>query len=208
MQDQQFCPQCKSDSYLNPNIKIFVSPCYHRMCENCLSRIFSHGESECPECGTILRKVNFNSQTFEDLDVERECRIRKMLIKVYNRTEEDFQNEDLYEDYIEQFEDMVTELMEYKNDMVVAKKLDILRQESAVHVQDAYKKKKKQSQNSEQKTEKSRIVDPLEGVVAPSVILKKQPLLPSCFRFECPEGGYSKIITAYRAVYSLFDENI
>lgn len=208
MDDQLFCPQCKSDSYLNPNIKIFMSPCYHKMCENCLSRIFSSGESECPECGTILRKANFTSQTFEDMNIERECRIRKMLIKIFNKTEMDFENEKSYEDYIEHFEDTVFDLMEYKNDLEISKKIDLLKQDHTIHLQDSLKKKKKQIQHEEKESDSVKEIDPLENVIAPSVFLKKSPALPKCFQFECLKGGYSKKITAYRAVYSLFDRNI
>lgn len=208
MEDQQFCPQCKSDSYLNPNIKIYMSPCYHKMCENCLSRIFSSGESECPECGTVLRKANFTSQTFEDMEIERECRIRKMLIKTYNKKEIDFENEQSYEDYIEHFEDAVFDLMEYKNDLEIAKKIELLKQDPSISLQDFEKKKKKQTRPEEKGPGIIKPIDPLENVKAPSVFLKKAPGLPKCFQFECLKSGYSKKITAYRAVYSLFDENI
>lgn len=209
--DQQYCPQCKSDSYLNPNIKIFVSPCYHRMCENCVSRIFSHGESACPECGTLLRKVNFTSQTFEDMDVERECRIRKKLIKVFNKDEADFNNSDDYEDYVEEFEDMICKLMKYKNDMEIAKKLEELKSDTRIFINEVtHKKRKISNPNGEEsvRIESMKIVDPLEGIEAPSVILKKNIVLPKQYQFECTQAGYHKRITAYRAVYSLFNENI
>lgn len=208
--DQNYCPQCKSDSYLNPNIKIFISPCYHRMCENCVSRIFSQGESECPECGTFLRKMNFISQTFEDISVERECRIRKILIKVFNKTEEDFESSTSFEDYMEKNEDMVFEMLECKNDMEVLQKAETLKKDTSIHIADAFTKRKKILTEIENKIEpeKAKIIDPLEGIELPSIILKKSPNLPSIYKFECPEGGYLKRITAYRAVYSLLDDKI
>lgn len=210
MEDQQFCPQCKSDSYLNPNIKIFVSPCYHKMCENCLSRIFSQGESGCPECGTILRKVNFTSQTFEDMTVERECRIRKLLNVAFNKKEVDFDKENDFEDYIEKYEDIVFELLESKNDMEVSKRIEALKQDPSIYLTESQKKKIRATsiQKDEETVQETKIVDPMEGIEPPSVILKKVPILPSCYQFECSDGGYSKRITAYRAVYALMDENI
>ncbi|KRH95205.1 putative E3 ubiquitin ligase containing RING finger [Pseudoloma neurophilia] len=206
MDDQLFCPQCKSDSYLNPNIKIFVSPCYHKMCDNCLSRIFSSGESGCPECGTILRKTNFTSQTFEDMFVERECRIRRILTKVFNKKEEDFSDEELFEDYNELFEDTVVDMMELKNDLEVLRKVEILRQNPHIYILESSKKKKKPKTSGEATPVQE--IDPLEGVIAPSVILKKPLVLPKAFQFEDKKGGYTKRITAYRAVYSLMDDNI
>ncbi|TBT99223.1 CDK-activating kinase assembly factor MAT1 [Hamiltosporidium magnivora] len=115
------------DSYLNPNIKIYVGPCYHKMCETCLTRIFVHGQAPCPECGILLRKVNFMYQTFEDIEVERECKIRKMLRREFYRREEDFKNEMEYNDYLEEFENVVMELMEYKNEQEISKRIEEFR---------------------------------------------------------------------------------
>ncbi|KAJ1726068.1 TFIIH/NER complex subunit, partial [Coemansia biformis] len=50
------CPQCKSGRYLNRNMKLLASPCYHRMCEECVSNRFDAGPAPCPECHRFLRK--------------------------------------------------------------------------------------------------------------------------------------------------------
>jgi CDK-activating kinase assembly factor MAT1 len=74
------CPVCKSSRYLNPNMQFKVNPeCYHKMCESCVDRIFSHGPAPCPiaGCARTLRKAKFRTQTFEDLKVEREVDIRR-----------------------------------------------------------------------------------------------------------------------------------
>jgi len=79
------CPVCKSSRYLNPNMKFLVNPeCYHKMCESCVDRIFSHGPAPCPiaGCKRTLRKAKFRSQTFEDLKVEREVDIRRRVARV------------------------------------------------------------------------------------------------------------------------------
>lgn len=78
------CPVCKSSRYLNPNMRFLVNPeCYHKMCESCVDRIFSHGPAPCPiaGCKRTLRKAKFRSQTFEDLKVEREVDIRRRVAK-------------------------------------------------------------------------------------------------------------------------------
>jgi CDK-activating kinase assembly factor MAT1 len=79
------CPVCKSSRYLNPNMKFLVNPeCYHKMCESCVDRIFSHGPAPCPiaGCKKTLRKARFRTQTFEDLKVEREVDIRRTVARV------------------------------------------------------------------------------------------------------------------------------
>jgi hypothetical protein len=51
-------------------------------CESCIDRLFSAGPAPCPICQQVLRKNQFMSQIFEDLEVEKEVRIRKRVAKV------------------------------------------------------------------------------------------------------------------------------
>jgi CDK-activating kinase assembly factor MAT1 len=67
-------------------MKFLVNPeCYHKMCESCVDRIFSHGPAPCPiaGCKYTLRKNRFRKQTFEDLKVEREVDIRRRVASMY-----------------------------------------------------------------------------------------------------------------------------
>lgn len=106
------CPICKSQKYLNPNMKILVSPCFHKMCESCINRLYTHGAAPCPICKTILRKTYFVPQTFEDLYVEKEVQIRKKVEKIFNKRLEDFGG-DLrqYNDFLEEVEELIFNLI-------------------------------------------------------------------------------------------------
>lgn len=73
------CPVCHTDRQFNKNLRLLVSPCYHKMCESCIDRLFTLGPEPCPQCGRILRKVNFAHQTFEDLKVEKEVAVRRRM---------------------------------------------------------------------------------------------------------------------------------
>lgn len=117
------CPVCKTDSYLNPEMVLFISPCFHKMCESCLRRHYINGINKCPECGVELRKVNYMSATFEDIEVEKECRIRRQLDR-FIKTEEDFDTPVEYNDYLEEIENLVYELLEYKSDSLIKKKIN------------------------------------------------------------------------------------
>jgi CDK-activating kinase assembly factor MAT1 len=80
------CPVCHSRRYLNKNIKFKINPeCYHKICDSCVERIFSHGPAPCPiaKCGKTLRKFKFREPTFEDLRLEREVDIRRRVSTVY-----------------------------------------------------------------------------------------------------------------------------
>ncbi|RUS35485.1 CDK-activating kinase assembly factor MAT1-domain-containing protein [Jimgerdemannia flammicorona] len=107
-QDDDQCPVCKSDKYLTPNLKLLVSPCFHKMCESCIDRLFSAGPAPCPVCTTILRKIQFMSQIFEDLLVEKEVRERKKVAKIFNKRPEDFASLRAYNDYLEEVEEIST----------------------------------------------------------------------------------------------------
>ncbi|KAI8360004.1 CDK-activating kinase assembly factor MAT1-domain-containing protein [Blakeslea trispora] len=105
------CPVCKSDKYLTPNLKLLVSPCFHKMCESCIDRLFGAGPAPCPICLQVLRKNQFMSQIFEDLAVEKEVRIRKRAARVFNKRPEDFSSLRAYNDYLEMVEDITFNLM-------------------------------------------------------------------------------------------------
>jgi CDK-activating kinase assembly factor MAT1 len=105
------CPQCKTDRYLNPKLKLLVSPCYHKLCESCLDRIFSLGPAPCPECGVTCRKNQFGIQTFQDLQVEREVDVRRRVGRWFNKREEDFENLSRYNDYLEEVESITFNLI-------------------------------------------------------------------------------------------------
>ncbi|TKA83021.1 hypothetical protein B0A55_00825 [Friedmanniomyces simplex] len=108
------CPVCKSARYMNPSLRFLVNPeCYHKMCESCVDRIFSHGPAACPikGCGRTLRKHRFREQTFEDIKVEREVDIRKKVGATFNRREEDFETLLAYNDYLNDVEDITFNLI-------------------------------------------------------------------------------------------------
>ena len=108
------CPVCKSSRYLNKSMRFLVNPeCYHKMCESCVDRIFSHGPNKCPiaGCKRTLRKHRFREQTFEDIRVEREVDIRKRVAAIFNRREDEFESERDYNDYLNEVEDVTFNLI-------------------------------------------------------------------------------------------------
>lgn len=112
--NKDMCPICKTDRYLSPDLKFLVNPeCYHKICENCVDRIFSLGPAQCPykHCDKILRKNKFKTQVFDDVAVEKEVDIRKRVFNVFNKTLEDFNdNLEEYNKYLEDVEEIVYNL--------------------------------------------------------------------------------------------------
>ncbi|XP_028398722.1 CDK-activating kinase assembly factor MAT1-like isoform X2 [Dendronephthya gigantea] len=111
--DQQ-CPKCKTTKYRNPKLKLYVNVCGHKLCQNCVDILFIRPSAACPECGTPLRRNDFRAQQFEDLIVEKEVDIRKRIVKIYNKREDDFSHEPdplrSYNDYLEELETIVWNL--------------------------------------------------------------------------------------------------
>ncbi|PKY00301.1 CDK-activating kinase assembly factor MAT1 [Aspergillus campestris IBT 28561] len=112
--DDEVCPVCKSSRYLNPDMEFLINPeCYHKMCESCVDRIFSSGPANCPVagCHKTLRKNRFRKQTFEDINVEREVDIRRRVMQILNRREEEFDSKRAYDDFLEQREEIIANLV-------------------------------------------------------------------------------------------------
>lgn len=110
--DINTCPVCKSDRFLNPDLKLLVSPCFHKVCESCINRIFTQGPAPCPLCRNILRKQNFVLQTFEDLYVEKEVQLRKKIARTFNKRLDDFKGDQrAYNNYLEEVEGILFNLL-------------------------------------------------------------------------------------------------
>lgn len=128
------CPVCKSDQYLDPNLRFLVSPCYHRVCETCVDRLFAHGAAPCPVCSGQLRRGHFVLPTFEDMQVERECRIRKRIASTFNKREEDFATLRDYNDYLEEVEEIIFNLMNEVDVQRTEARLEAYRQQNAEQI--------------------------------------------------------------------------
>ncbi|KAI5305812.1 hypothetical protein KEM56_003251 [Ascosphaera pollenicola] len=112
--DDEVCPVCKSTRYLTVNLLFLINPeCYHKMCEACVDRIFSAGPTPCPipGCGKTLRKNRFRKQTFEDIGVEREVDIRKRVMAILNRREDEFEDKRAWDDFLENREEIISNLV-------------------------------------------------------------------------------------------------
>ncbi|XP_073494820.1 CDK-activating kinase assembly factor MAT1 isoform X2 [Phyllobates terribilis] len=108
--DDQGCPRCKTTKYRNPSLKLMVNVCGHTLCESCVDLLFVRGSGTCQECNTPLRKSNFRVQLFEDPTIDKEVEIRKKILKIYNKREEDFPSLREYNDFLEEIEEIVFNL--------------------------------------------------------------------------------------------------
>ncbi|KAM4665412.1 CDK-activating kinase assembly factor MAT1 isoform 1-T1 [Amazona ochrocephala] len=137
--DDLGCPRCKTTKYRNPSLKLMVNVCGHTLfevfsvqsenskvttgrssknlkrgrgkeCESCVELLFVRGAGNCHECDTLLRKSNFRVQLFEDPAIDKEVEIRKKVLKIYNKREDDFPSLNEYNDFLEEIEEIVYNL--------------------------------------------------------------------------------------------------
>jgi len=126
---QATCPQCKTSNEKNTKISIMINICGHSICSGCVEYMFWNGPATCPECGILLHKEGFRQQFLEDPNVERELQIRKDVLKIYNRHEEDFPSVNEYNDYLEKIEVLVKDLVNMPNILEANKKLAAIRRQ-------------------------------------------------------------------------------
>jgi CDK-activating kinase assembly factor MAT1 len=88
-----------------------VNVCGHTLCEGCVELLFLKGSGSCPECNVPLRRSNFRVQLFEDPAVEKEVDIRKRVLRDFNKKEDDFDTIDEYNNYLEEIEEIIYNLM-------------------------------------------------------------------------------------------------
>ncbi len=106
------CSSCHADRFINPDIELLMSTCFHLICTKCIDRLFSIGrQTACPQCQQIIKKHLFQVQQFEDISIEKDLRIRKRIEGIYNKPESDFMTLMDYNNYIEHKEDIVMNLL-------------------------------------------------------------------------------------------------
>ena len=68
------------------------------------------GSGACPECDVPLRRSNFKLQLFEDATIDKEVEIRRRIIRIFCKSQEDFSSLRDYNDYLELVEDIIFNL--------------------------------------------------------------------------------------------------
>lgn len=92
--------------------------------------IICSGAGSCPECGIALRRSNYRVQLFEDAMVEKEVDIRKRVLRDYNKKEEDFANLRDYNDYLEEIETIIFNLVNNIDIVITNKKIESYKKEN------------------------------------------------------------------------------
>lgn len=93
--------------------------CGHKFCKNCLNDIFTNqGKRQfaCPKCSSMGRQVmvkreKLSKKSLDSIEVDKDIRIRAKVKEIFNRREEDFPTLKGFNDYEEEVEDIIFNLV-------------------------------------------------------------------------------------------------
>nr|CAG4636447.1 EOG090X0BPM [Eubosmina coregoni]SVE70010.1 EOG090X0BPM [Eubosmina coregoni] len=128
--DDLTCPRCKTTKYRKPDMVLMVNVCGHALCQECVEQIYVKGSGNCLECSYPLKKSNFRVQMFEDSNVDKEVSIRRKVLKDFNKTREDFEELKDYNDYLEEVETIIFNLVFDKDIINTSKMIDTYKKEN------------------------------------------------------------------------------
>jgi CDK-activating kinase assembly factor MAT1 len=106
------CPKCKTTDTSNRSLTMMINECGHPICKNCVENIFARNSGPCPVCGKSLKKNDFWEQKYDNPIIERELFYRKKLAKIFCLKEDEFPNQRAYNDYLENIEHYVCNLVD------------------------------------------------------------------------------------------------
>mmetsp|Transcript_16580 Transcript_16580/g.19324 ORF Transcript_16580/g.19324 Transcript_16580/m.19324 type:complete len:301 (+) Transcript_16580:21-923(+) len=100
-----YCVFChnKNVDLLANNTFFTAKDCGHQICESCKPTT----EVNCPSCGISIKKSGISKKSFEQLEYERERKIRLDVMNVYNLQQDDFDTLKEFYDYQEEAETLI-----------------------------------------------------------------------------------------------------
>lgn len=86
--------------------------CHHTFCEACVIRLHSNQEAvTCCVCQTPLRRGDYVQLSAKDRTLDKEIQIRKQVLRDMNKRREDFHTLEDYNDYLEEVEEIIYNLV-------------------------------------------------------------------------------------------------
>lgn len=82
--------------------------CGHQFCNRCIDREFSRRHKfSCPKCNNQVRRAMLSERTLDDIQCMVDTNWRRRVLKIYNKSEEDFEDLMEYNNYLEEIEDII-----------------------------------------------------------------------------------------------------
>ncbi|CAM9268077.1 unnamed protein product [Heterosigma akashiwo] len=106
------CNTTEDDSFNLNNKKLLLNKkCGHKFCQTCIRRELARSKSfPCQKCQQPVKKATLTDKSLNEIECERDVSWRKKVLAVYNKTEDDFDSLDEYNDYLEEVETKIYNL--------------------------------------------------------------------------------------------------
>jgi hypothetical protein len=105
------CSLCLKETLLWPKMRLLRSICGHRVCDTCVQAQFAKQlVLLCPVCKSQLRRAQFSDEGAGDA-LNKEISVRRKIEKEWNKRAEDFETLAAFNDYLEEREDLVYNLV-------------------------------------------------------------------------------------------------
>ncbi len=91
-----------------------VPTCLHKFCNQCVDREFSaKRQFKCPveSCTAMVKRGTLTAKTADEHEVSEDARIRKKIKNIYNKCQNDFECLKAFNDYEEEVEDIIYNLV-------------------------------------------------------------------------------------------------
>ncbi|KAG5185926.1 CDK-activating kinase assembly factor MAT1-domain-containing protein [Tribonema minus] len=109
--DEDVCSICKSEDKITQDKLLVNNLCGHKFCGSCCDREFSRKKVfQCPKCKKDVKRTGLTQKTLDELAVQKELTHRRRILKIFNKTEEDFETLLEYNNYLAEVEDLIYDL--------------------------------------------------------------------------------------------------
>lgn len=115
------------------------------------------GSGPCPKCSIPLRRNGFKLQQFEDASIDVEVETRKRILQDYNKTEEDFESLDEYNDYLVEIEDIIYNIVRSTNLIETKERIEQYKRENKEIIMRNRMKSKREEQALDELIEEEKM---------------------------------------------------
>mmetsp|Transcript_23378 Transcript_23378/g.43484 ORF Transcript_23378/g.43484 Transcript_23378/m.43484 type:complete len:360 (+) Transcript_23378:154-1233(+) len=109
------CSICKTTEDALDNLtgaQLLINHCGHKFCKSCTDRKFSQKSSfVCPVCGSSIKRNTISEKTLDEIEASEDVKVRRRINDIYNKEERDFSTLLEYNDYQEEKEDIIYQIV-------------------------------------------------------------------------------------------------
>lgn len=133
----------KTSNLNGKTFKVNSTPkCGHKFCDDCINKEMARKRQfSCPTCGIPVTREKLSTKGLDETEVERDFIIRRKIKAIYNKTEEDFSTLLEFQNYEEDVEDMIFNLVQGIDEEETQKKIELFQKNNISNITQKQSKK-------------------------------------------------------------------